>query len=536
MTAEAPSLLHMECRPATPWTTVNISEAVPGVQTALGWTFWRDSLERGMRTSFYRVGALPRAAASLSPAAADDRFIAIFFGRVVANVKLLRDIGDRMPGTSADAMEEQLLGSKESGLTSSSTIHRYPAVALRMPAAALRSRRVIQELRRSTHHWWAEATRNPPPDLTAASELFGDALGRFEQIMGWHGFVTMMAQALYEQIGKLAVSVDIEPVAVASGYGGTDEVEVVHDLFRLSRDNLSLEEFVARHGYHGPSEGELSSRSWREDPQPINALLPAYRALGGPPDSGPGGQRQARRAELEAVMLSRLPRRRRAGARLLLSLGGSFIPLRETGKAAFLQTIDVARCVARRAGALLAESGAIGGPEDIFHLTADELRAGAPPPPAVLQERATLHEHFLRYRLPRTWTGVPEPDVILDADRPDDEPALVLTGIGVSDGTVTGRVSVIADPSVMAFEPGDVLVCETTDPSWASVMSLAGAIVVDIGAVMSHAAIVARELGVPCVVNTTDGSRRLRSGDLVRVDGTSGTVERLNGGGHQERP
>jgi phosphoenolpyruvate synthase/pyruvate phosphate dikinase len=72
-----------------------------------------------------------------------------------------------------------------------------------------------------------------------------------------------------------------------------------------------------------------------------------------------------------------------------------------------------------------------------------------------------------------------------------------------------------------------VLVSSTTDPSWSSIMFISSALVVDIGGPLSHAAVVARELGVPCVVNTRDGTERLQTGDRVRVDGGTGTVEIL---------
>jgi pyruvate,water dikinase len=85
-------------------------------------------------------------------------------------------------------------------------------------------------------------------------------------------------------------------------------------------------------------------------------------------------------------------------------------------------------------------------------------------------------------------------------------------------------VRVVHDPDFTDVEPGEVLVAPTTDPSWASIMFVSAALVVDIGSVLSHAAVVARELGLPCVVNTRVGTRVLRDGDLVRVDGTAGTV------------
>ncbi|MGX9225229.1 PEP-utilizing enzyme [Streptomyces albus] len=91
-----------------------------------------------------------------------------------------------------------------------------------------------------------------------------------------------------------------------------------------------------------------------------------------------------------------------------------------------------------------------------------------------------------------------------------------------------GVVRVVHDAAFTEVEPGDILVCATTDPSWASVLFLSGALVVDVGGPLSHAAVVAREIGVPCVVGTGDGTRALATGDRVRVDGGAGTVEVLD--------
>jgi pyruvate,water dikinase len=85
----------------------------------------------------------------------------------------------------------------------------------------------------------------------------------------------------------------------------------------------------------------------------------------------------------------------------------------------------------------------------------------------------------------------------------------------------------VLDPAEVDMEPGDVLVARTTDPSWASVMYPAGALVVEIGGQLSHAAVVARELGIPCVMGVPGATKTLRDGDWIRVDGSSGTVEIL---------
>ncbi|HLF41678.1 MAG TPA: PEP-utilizing enzyme, partial [Acidimicrobiia bacterium] len=100
-----------------------------------------------------------------------------------------------------------------------------------------------------------------------------------------------------------------------------------------------------------------------------------------------------------------------------------------------------------------------------------------------------------------------------------------LTGMPVSPGVAEGRARVVRDPLAGdPLEPGEILVCETTDPSWTSLFLVAAGLVIDIGGALSHGAIVARELGVPCVINTRTGTSRLRTGDVVRVDGDAGTV------------
>jgi pyruvate,water dikinase len=99
---------------------------------------------------------------------------------------------------------------------------------------------------------------------------------------------------------------------------------------------------------------------------------------------------------------------------------------------------------------------------------------------------------------------------------------------------VEGRVRVIRDPGRDTdIDVGDILVCESTDPSWVSLMTVAKALVIDIGGMASHGAVIARELGLPCVIGTHTGTRDLRDGDQVRVDGATGVVDVLERGGAQ---
>ena len=102
-----------------------------------------------------------------------------------------------------------------------------------------------------------------------------------------------------------------------------------------------------------------------------------------------------------------------------------------------------------------------------------------------------------------------------------------ITGLGASAGVHEGRARVVDDPARLEeeFAAGEVLIAPATDPSWAPLFLLAGAVVIDTGSNISHAALVAREMGIPAVVGARDASRRLRDGQRLRVDGASGSVE-----------
>src|SRR5438067_1886710 len=120
----------------------------------------------------------------------------------------------------------------------------------------------------------------------------------------------------------------------------------------------------------------------------------------------------------------------------------------------------------------------------------------------------------------RPWRRPPTPAVLGVAERG-------LRRRGAGRDAIPQRTAACAGPAAVDMESGDVLVAHTTDPSWASVMYPAGALVVEIGGQLSHAAVVARELGIPCVMGVADATRGIRDGDLVRVDGGTGTVEIL---------
>jgi pyruvate,water dikinase len=110
---------------------------------------------------------------------------------------------------------------------------------------------------------------------------------------------------------------------------------------------------------------------------------------------------------------------------------------------------------------------------------------------------------------------------------PTDLPEGALAGLGASAGVVEGIAKVVLDPSVDILHAGEILVAPFTDPGWTPLFVHAAGLVCDVGGMMTHGSVVAREYGIPAVVGVTSGTRRIRSGQLLRVDGSRGIVEIL---------
>jgi pyruvate,water dikinase len=525
--------LHWDCTdPDVLWSPGNVSEAIPGVSTALNWSFVGDAIELASRRAFASIGVLSPAEVTL-PARAEDRFIVAFFGRTVANIDQMRLVGDRLPGTSANSIEEQLFGVVRPGVENHPSYRRWPAVAVRLPVTATRLISRQRRARADTEQWWRRHVIDPPGDISSARALLVDAGARYRAVFELGVVASMLASALYDQVAGLTAATGQAGLEqrLVTGYAGLVESGLLRDLWALSRQDCDLNAFLLRHGFHGPDEGQMASRVWREDPTPLLSLADHYAHLGDAADPAVAEARQRlTRTEAERELLAALPAVRRPAVRLVLALARAVIPEREIGKANYTQCLDGARLAARSLGRELARTGQLSDPEDVFHLTVDELLADRDPAPRrdLVEERRRLVTRYRALALPDRWTGPPVP---VPAGASIDGDGAPLTGVAVGGGEVTGRVRVVLDPATADLEAGEILVCHSTDPGWVALFHLAGAVVVDTGGQMSHGAIVARELGLPCVTGTTNGTRRLSTGDLVRVDGTAGRVEVLAAAG-----
>ncbi|HEY4669876.1 MAG TPA: PEP-utilizing enzyme, partial [Tepidiformaceae bacterium] len=293
----------------------------------------------------------------------------------------------------------------------------------------------------------------------------------------------------------------------------------------------AFDAFMARHGHRGLNEMEPAARTWRADPSPVVSVIRSYLDL--PEAQSPVAvlERQAwERLRLTAELEGHMNRVKRAVFRWLLGQAQAWVALRERTKSIVVRAMRVADLYLPECQRRLVEAGVIENPDDVFFITDTELTAFL-----TGTLKGDLKAHVARRRrefernrhilLPERFRGHPAPIPPDFSHHAGD----VLTGTPVSPGIVTGRARVILDPAVDgSMQPGEILVAPVTDAGWTPLFALASGLVVDMGSALSHGSTVAREYGLPAVVNVRRGTRSIRTGDLITVNGSAGTVTILS--------
>ena len=331
-----------------------------------------------------------------------------------------------------------------------------------------------------------------------------------------------------------------------SGLSSEDEMLAslgpVVGVARVVQGEMSRREYLDRYGHRGPCEAELSLPRPAEDPGWLDEQLAEYAK--NPVDVD--ALLAKRRAEFEAAwqrLQERYPKEAPKLRRQIDQVGPA-ARMREAVRDEVTRFLWVERAWALRAGELT------GLGDDIFLLTIDEILDLLAGDDTATQYIPARKETYARYReLPPypmivrgrfdadQWAADPDRrNDIYDATAPvPTSTSDTLSGFAGAAGRVEGRVRVLDGPEQGdQFQPGEILVAVTTNVGWTPIFPRAAAVVTDVGAPLSHAAIVARELGIPAVVGCGSATTRLRTGDRVRVDGGQGTVEILGTGDSTE--
>jgi phosphohistidine swiveling domain-containing protein len=506
------------------WTLTNVGEATPEILSPLCWSVWGTGVEYASRGGLYDFGVLP-SSELVVPDDPNRWSTACFFGRQAMNVDRARELAGLLPGMSGDDFERDLLGSvRPDAVPTNSDLKRLPFVAAKAPLALTRSHSAPRRVYAQQMSWWR--TTVLAGQWTDAKALLDDSAQRFSAVMRVHVRSRLMLNASRSQVESMVGKMDRADLvpALLAGYGGVLETELADDVWSLGQGRLTLDEFLRRHGFHGPNEGNVIGHSWREDPEAVRRAAAAHTGRSEEERPRVRAQRAvAARQRAEAELLGGLSPLRRRLFRRLLSFTGTQVRSVELTKAAFLTAVDGCRAAAGALGRDLVDAGTLIEQDDTSYLTVDELLA---PLPGNVRElvgfRRARRDEYRRIEIPLVFTGMPTPTEAAAATPGEDD---TVRGIPAGAGVFQGTVRVVLDPeSQDTLEDGEVLVCKFVDPGWTALVSLAGALVTDIGSPASHGAIVARELGITCVVGTGNGTRVLRTCDIVHVDGSTGEI------------
>ena len=268
----------------------------------------------------------------------------------------------------------------------------------------------------------------------------------------------------------------------------------------------AIEEELAKVGHRGPAECELRSASYGDDPEQFVRMI--AKSLSHQKQSVDGRQ-------LVSVATSRGRLAQRLAARQLRD--------REVRRDKVVRATAILRRLLREHGRRLVERDVLDQTDDVFFFQVDELEALPHDARRLVARRRAEMDLLADVRPPsafsESWTAV--------ADVSELRPGQVLKGLGVSGGRIKGRVRIVDQHTIDDLQPGEVLVAEVTDVGYTPAFAYAGAVVTNLGGPMSHAAIVAREFGVTCVVDARNATRRLPAGALVEVSGSTGEIRLL---------
>jgi pyruvate,water dikinase len=551
------------------YTRGNAGEVFPNVVTPLTGSLFAAATVTAQTALFLELGFIVPGdlEAGVAP------LTGVFGGYLYLNLSIGRLAGARSPGLTPDAIDTQLYGTYgappyvrqrgDRNLVATARILRGLVRTLRHPDVGY-----VDDVMRDAVGWIATLPEIAASSdrvlldlvptfparieqlfvaLLRASTMSGTGRGIAEELLKRGGDGVQLVNRLTSGLGTIDSALPAQRLwdlgrLVAADQGLTaafdDGVEgVAERIGRLGSDAANIFEhefdsFLADHGHRGPDEYEFASPTWGTRPEIAFAAVDRLRHA--PPERSPriaqerlAIERESALAEAERSVARPLrPVLRRGLAAAIVGAAA-----RERAKDAFVRELSAMRAVLDE---LAVRAQARGGPadrRDCYLVTTGELDEFVRDPTGfadVLAERAGRRD-FLQERVPPFWFdgSIPDPDSWELRDDPSHGARFVgtLHGIGVCGGVAAGPARVILDPAdPRDLQPGDILVAPITDPAWTPLFLSAAAVVVDVGAQQSHAAIVARELGIPAVVSVTGASRIIADGTWLDVDGDRGVV------------
>ncbi|MEV4067462.1 rifamycin-inactivating phosphotransferase [Nonomuraea dietziae] len=296
----------------------------------------------------------------------------------------------------------------------------------------------------------------------------------------------------------------------------------------------AIEAYLDRYGMRCVGEIDITRPRWRERPTTLVPVILDNVKLFEPGAAGrrfEQGRQEAEKKERDVLSrLRALPdgERKADEAKRMIDRVRTFIGYREYPKYGIVSRLLVYKQALLEEAERLVRADVLPEKEDIFYLTFQELHDVVRTnrvDDRLIRQRKDAYRSYHALTPPRVLTS--DGEAITGAYRRDDVPAGALIGLPVSAGTIEGRARVILDMAEAELEAGDILVTAHTDPSWTPLFVAVSGLVTEVGGLMTHGAVIAREYGLPAVVGVVDATRLIRNGQRIRVHGTDGYVEIL---------
>lgn len=559
------------------YTRANADEVGPEPFSPLGWSLgWAKGCVPGVAKGFIEFGVVTADEFAVDPPEVFGNWGGYFYNQL----SLPRVMGVRMPGASPEAIDLAYFGDhpgvppytphpdddNEARSERLAETMGWAMSTTDFPAQEAASRKAMQIV----------ADR---PDLSTMSDA--ELVAHARRVAGpeldesWTAYCQSAlaaslgpgaVQAICEAIGRGPDAVKV--MTAVGGIESADAGVVMWDLSRTVKNSASLmaefdagvdglldrlaasddpdaaaflqqwAEMIAVHGHRGPNEWDLRAHSWTTKPSMPLGMLERLRHQDdskSPAEANARGVAERERLTPELLAMVEGDPEAHGGLQAGIASAAVFYGMREMGKNACIRLIHEAKLALMEIGRRQVEAGVLDDAQQVFMLLDDEVDGFLADPASMaetIRDRAATFSKLATVEPPyiiKLEEGVPP--ISSWPPRGGNGGATVagvgdvLQGAMGSPGVVTGTARVVLDPSDPgAIGPGDIMVAPTTDPSWVPLFLAAEGVVVDVGAVASHAAIMCRELGLPCAVSVIDATKRIPDGATIEIDGSTGAV------------
>jgi pyruvate,water dikinase len=296
----------------------------------------------------------------------------------------------------------------------------------------------------------------------------------------------------------------------------------------------AIKAYLNKYGMRGVGEIDITKPRWSEKPATLIPII-----LSNIKNFEPGasqrkfeqGRQEALKKEQELLeRLKQLPdgEEKAEETKQMIELVRNFIGFREYPKYGMVSRYFVYKQALLREAERLVQAGVIAEKEDIYYLTFEELREVVRTNKLdyqIIRQRKDEYQIYEKLTPPRVITS--DGEIITGEYRRENLPAGALAGLAVSAGVIEGRARVILNLGEADLEDGDILVTSFTDPSWTPLFVSIKGLVTEVGGLMTHGAVIAREYGLPAVVGVENATKLIKDGQRIRVHGTEGYIEIL---------